>query len=110
VHQCARFASQPKAGQAIAVKNIGRYLLSTKEKGIICTPNDIAIECYADADFAGNWIEDIVGMDKATSRSRTGFVIKYAGMMLTWGSQLQTETAGGVHSVIYSITSSYTDY
>jgi hypothetical protein len=93
VHQCARFASQPKSGHAIAIKNIGRYLLSTKDKGIICMPNNNAIEFYADAAFAGNWNEEIAGMDKATSRSRTGFVIKYAGMMLTWGSQLQKETA-----------------
>jgi hypothetical protein len=93
VHQCARFALHPTAGHAVAVKHIGRYLLSTKDKGIICTPNDNANECYADADFEGNWNEEIADIDKATSQSRTGYVIKYAGMMLTWGLQLQTETA-----------------
>jgi hypothetical protein len=56
VHKCARFAANPKKEHAIAVKHIGRYLLSTKDKGITCTPNDHAIECYADSDFAGNWI------------------------------------------------------
>jgi hypothetical protein len=93
VHQCARFASNPKAGHAVAIKHIGRYLLKTKDKGIVCKPNDKSVECYADSDFAGNWSSDISSEDKASARSRSGFIIKYAGMPLSWGSKLQTETA-----------------
>jgi Reverse transcriptase (RNA-dependent DNA polymerase) len=93
VHQCDRFASNPKKSHGLAVKHIGRYLLDTKDKGITCTPNDDSVECYADADSAGNWHEDIAAMDRATARSGSGYVVKYAGMPLTWGSKLQTETA-----------------
>jgi hypothetical protein len=93
VHQCARFASCPTAGHSIAVKHIGRYLLKTKDMGIICTPTDDSVDCYADADFAGNWNSDIAAMDKATARSRSGYVFKYAGGPVTRGSKLQTETA-----------------
>jgi hypothetical protein len=39
VHQCARFASNPRKVHAVAVKHIGRYLLRTKGKGIQCKPN-----------------------------------------------------------------------
>jgi Reverse transcriptase (RNA-dependent DNA polymerase) len=93
VHQCARFAANPKASYGKAVKNIGRYLLGTKTKGITCKLNNQAIQCYADADFAGNWETQIAAKDRATARSRSGYVIKYAGMPIVWASKLQTEIA-----------------
>jgi hypothetical protein len=34
VHQCACFASSPKYGHGKTVKQIGQYLLATKDKGI----------------------------------------------------------------------------
>ena len=39
-----------------AVTRIGRYLLDTREKGMIYRP-DITrgLECYVDVDFAGGW-------------------------------------------------------
>jgi hypothetical protein len=41
------------------VIQIGRYLLSTKEKGIIYKPNLIrGIEVFVDADFTGGWDPD----------------------------------------------------
>jgi hypothetical protein len=55
VHQCARFASNNGYEHGKAVKHIGSYLLATKDKGIKCLPTDETIECYADADFPGNW-------------------------------------------------------
>ena len=56
VHQCARFQNDPKRPHANAIKRIGRYLLGTRDKGIIFSPNGILthVECYVDADFAGN--------------------------------------------------------
>jgi hypothetical protein len=44
-----------------------------------------------DADFAGNWIKPTAENDPFTARSRTGYVIKYAGCVLLWASKLQTE-------------------
>ncbi len=35
VHQCARHCIDPKVQHTIAVKRIGRYLLATKDKGLI---------------------------------------------------------------------------
>jgi hypothetical protein len=95
VHQCARFSSNPRYEHGKAIKQIGRYLLGTKDKGIECVPTTEGIACYADADFAGNWDIHFASEDKSTSRSRTGYIIKYAGMPITWASRLQTE---GAHS------------
>ena len=56
VHQCARFSERPKRSHAEAVKRIGRYLLATKDKGLIIHPNELRyFECWVDADFSGNW-------------------------------------------------------
>jgi hypothetical protein len=93
VHQAARFQIDPKESHAKAVKRIGRYLLATRDKGYIINPKDPILECYADADFSGNWRRDIAEKDKTTAQSRTGFVILFAGCPLFWGSRLQTEIA-----------------
>ena len=93
VHQCARFQSCPKTSHAKAIKRIARYLLSTRDKGLIIKPRDSLLECYADADFAGNWNRTTAESDASTAHSRTGFTILYAGCPLTWASRLQTEIA-----------------
>ena len=60
VHQCARFQCDPRKPHANAIKRIGRYLLGTRDKGISFNPNGILthLECYVDADFAGNYTKD----------------------------------------------------
>jgi Reverse transcriptase (RNA-dependent DNA polymerase)/GAG-pre-integrase domain len=93
VHQCARFSAAPKVEHTKAVKLIGRYLLGTRTKGIVCRPTDEALGCYADAGFAGEWNPDTAEDDPVTARSRTGFIIMYAGCPLIWSSKLQTEIA-----------------
>lgn len=93
VHQCARFSESPREEHSHAVKLIGRYLKSTKDKGLVCTPNDSSFTCHCDADFAGQWNPMIAEHDGATARSRTGFIIAYSGCPIVWGSRLQTEIA-----------------
>ena len=93
VHQCARFSICPKQSHAEAVRHIGRYLIGTKDKGIILDPKGNSFDCYVDADFCGNWNPDTAEGDSSTSKSRSGYVIKYAGCPIVWQSKLQTETA-----------------
>lgn len=93
VHQCARFSEEPKEEHTRAVKLIGRYLLSTRTQGLIYTPKQKSFECYCDADFSGNWDATIAEFDGSTARSRSGYVIMYAGCPVSWGSRLQTEIA-----------------
>jgi hypothetical protein len=54
MHQCARFSADPKASHASAIKQIGKYLLATKDKGLIMNPKDYSFDCWVDADFVGN--------------------------------------------------------
>ncbi len=54
VHQCARFGVNPMCSHKQAVMRIGRYLLSTCEKGMIYKLDlTKGIEVYVDADFTG---------------------------------------------------------
>ena len=56
VHQCARFCENPRLLHERAVHRIVRYFIETKTNGFIFKPdNNIAIECWVDADFSGNW-------------------------------------------------------
>jgi Reverse transcriptase (RNA-dependent DNA polymerase) len=93
VHQCACFSKSPKIKHMAAVKRIGRYLLATADKGIICQPNNDSITCYADASFAGEWDTTITQHDPNTARSRSGFVVKCANCPIIWSSKLQSEFA-----------------
>ena len=93
VSQVACFMFNPKRSHEIAIKRIGRYLIGTKDKGMIIKPTtNIGIDAYPDADFAGLYgYED--NNDPVCVRSRTGYVITVAGCPIYWSSKLQTETA-----------------
>ena len=93
VHQTARFSNNPKLCHEKAIQRLGRYLLHTKHKGIIYSPDTSkGLECYVDADFAGGWSQSDAE-DAETVMSRTGFVIMYANCPVYWKSSLQTEIA-----------------
>lgn len=88
VSQVARFCANPKKSHARAVIRIARYLQDTKEKGMTIKPNDnLGIDAYVDADFAGTWGSESKGSRDA-ARSRAGFVITFGGVPLTWHSKL----------------------
>jgi hypothetical protein len=92
VHQCARFASNPKQSHANAVKYLCRYLSGTKDKGLIIRPDSSkSFEVHVDCDFAGNWIREDAMNDPSTAKSRTGYIISYGGCPVIWASKLQTE-------------------
>ena len=94
VHQCARFSEQPKENHSRAVKRLIRYLGATRDRGLILQPESPPqFDCYVDADFCGNWDRHTAHLDPITAKSRTGYVIRFAGCPLSWGSRLQTETA-----------------
>jgi len=93
VHQCARFAANPRTCHKHAILRIGRYLMNTKHMGMTMRPNNNPLELWCDAEFCGNGDQLTAGSDRSTSKSRTGFIITYAGCPLTWSSRMQTETA-----------------
>jgi len=90
-HQCACFAADPKQEHGKAVEWLCRYLTGTRDKGLIYRPDkNQSFDVYVDADFAGNWDPDESMDDANTARSRTAYVIMYAGCPILWGSRLQT--------------------
>ena len=91
VHQCARFTFNPRRSHEEAVKHIVRYLIGTQDQGLIINPsNDLSIELFVDADFAGLWaVED--KHDPNSVRSRTGFTIMIGNTPVIWQSKLQSE-------------------
>lgn len=92
-HQCARFTIDPKLSHEKAVGRIVRYLIGTKDRGLIFKPDKSrGLECYADADFAGMWTPDNAD-DPSGLLSRTGYVMYYCGCPIFWQSKLQTEIA-----------------
>jgi hypothetical protein len=93
VHQCARHCANPKIQHTIAVKRIGRYLLATKDKGLIMKPNQEGMVCWVDAAHASVWNSKSAEDDPCTARSRMGYVITYAGCPMHWASKMQTEIA-----------------
>jgi len=93
VHHCARHCANPKIQHTAAVKRVGRYLLGTKDKGLIMRPNQEGMECWVDAAHASEWNNKTASSDPNTARSRMGYVITYAGYPMHWTSKMQTEKA-----------------
>jgi hypothetical protein len=68
-------------------------LILTKDKGLILDPKDHSFDCWVDADFVGNWDRVNANIDPSTAKSRTGYIVSYAGCPISWASKLQTEVA-----------------
>ena len=93
VSQCARFTHSPKRSHEKGIERIGQYLKGTIKEGLIMTPSEnLDIDCYVDADFAGLWpYED--KLDPVCVKSRTGFVLCIADCPIIWLSKLQDTVA-----------------
>ena len=84
----------PKESHAKAIRWLGRYLKSTKDKGLIMKPdNSKELEVFVDADFSRNWDKKDALDNRDTARSRHGYIISYKGCPIIWKSQMQTEIA-----------------
>ena len=92
VHEAARFTICPKLIHERAVYRIGKYLQGAANKGIMFKPNKDGLECFVNADFAGDWNQADSNNAEAVM-SCTGYVITYAGCPFFWCSKLQTEIA-----------------
>ncbi|KAI2491170.1 G-protein coupled peptide receptor [Fragilaria crotonensis] len=94
VHQGARFVSNPRLQHGKALKWLGRYLVGSRDKGMIYSPaTNQSFDVYVDASFTGDWDPEYADWDPDTARSRTGYVILYASCPVIWASKLQSEIA-----------------
>ena len=75
----------------VAVRQIGKYLIGTTDKGTISKPdNTKGLECYVDVAFAAGWQQ--ADTDNTENfLSKIGYVIYYTDCQLLWKSKLQTE-------------------
>jgi hypothetical protein len=79
-HQCARFSEETRASHEDAGVWLCKYLLATKDDGIIYLRSQtgaVAIEVYADAGFCGSWNKATAPQGISTSKSPTGYSISY---------------------------------
>jgi len=94
VHQIARFSSDPREPHGEAVLYLVRYLVKTCNLGIRFKPDPSkGFECYCNANFSGNWNKSLALLDPATSKSRSGWIIFFAGCPSIWASKLQSQVA-----------------
>ena len=105
VHQCARYSSNPKESHSAAVRYIVRYLMNTRDKGLILRPNGHSFVCYVDADFQGGWDINTAAEDSTTAKSRTAYIIMYGGCPIVWASKMQTDIALSTTESEYSALS-----
>jgi len=83
----------PKRSHEVALKRIARYLKGTAERGMIIKPSqNLRLDLYADADFAGLWGSES-GTDSTSVKSHTGNLITLGETPIVWMSKLQTEIA-----------------
>ncbi len=77
----------------LAVKRIARYLLATKDCGLILHPTaDFKLDMFVDADFAGMYHHEH-SSQRENELSRSGYIITHCGCPIHWASKLQTEVA-----------------
>jgi Reverse transcriptase (RNA-dependent DNA polymerase)/GAG-pre-integrase domain len=108
VHQCARYSSNPKESHSAAVRYIVRYLMTTRDKGLILKPNCHSFVCYVDADFQGGWDIKTASEDSTTAKSRTAYIVMYGGCPIVWASKMQTDIALSTTESEYSALSEAT--
>jgi hypothetical protein len=106
VSSAARFTHNPKRSHEEALRYIGRYLKGTMNEGLTLRPSDdLDIDCYVDADFAGLWPHENK-LDPSCVKSRTGFAICVANCPVIWSSKLQGDIATSTMEAEYSALSS----
>jgi hypothetical protein len=94
VHQLAKYSSNPREPHGEALLYLIRYLKLTRDVGLRFSPKpDHGFACYADADFAGNWNRALAPHDPSTAKSRSGWIVFYAGCPVIWASKLQSMVA-----------------
>lgn len=99
VSQVSRFLNEPAQQHWTAAKRVLRYLIGTKDLGIIIkNDKELLLRGWSDADWAGD-VED--------RRSTTGYLFTLAGAPVAWKSKKQPTVAlSSCESELMAITES----
>jgi len=93
-HQVAKYSSNPRQSHGEAILYLVSYLKKTRDIGLKFTPDPTkGFECYCDSDFSGLWNKEFVPVDPSTAKSRSGWIIFYAGCPISWASKIQSQVA-----------------
>jgi len=93
-HQIAKYSSDQRQSHGEAILYLVRYLKKMRDLGLKFKPDPKkGFECYCDADFSGNWNKAFAPVDLITAKSRSGWIIFYAGYPVSWASKLQSQVA-----------------
>lgn len=94
VHAIAKFVSNPRKEHGEAVMYLCMYLNKTRDIGLKFKPDPSkGFEDYCDADFIGQYDREYSAVDPSTAKSRSGWIVFYAGCPIIWASKLQTQVA-----------------
>jgi hypothetical protein len=79
-HQIAKYLSDCRQSHGEAILYLVCYLKKTQDQGLKFKPDPKkGFKCYCDADFSGNWNREFAPVDPSTTKSRSGWIIFYAG-------------------------------
>jgi hypothetical protein len=93
-HQIAKYLLDPRQSHGKAILYLVHYLKKTRDLGLKFKPDPKkGFECYCDANFSGNWNKAFTSVDPSTAKSRSGWIIFYAGCPISWASKLQSQVA-----------------
>jgi len=91
-HQTAKYSSDPRTSHGEAVLYLIHYLKKTSDLGPHFKPDpNKDFECYCNADCSGLCNRAFTPVDPSTSKSRSGWIIFYAGCPISWASKLQSQ-------------------
>ena len=91
-HQIAKYLSDPRQSHGEAILYLVRYLKKTHDLGLKFKPDPKkGFECYSDTDFSGNWIKEFAPVDPSIAKSRSRWIIFYAGCPVSRASTLESQ-------------------
>ncbi|KAL7481891.1 hypothetical protein ACHAW6_007563, partial [Cyclotella cf. meneghiniana] len=82
-HQVAKYSSCPKQEHGEAILYIVRYLKHTRDVGLKFKPDP----------SKGNWNHEFAKTDPSTEKSRSGWIVFYAGCPVIFASRIQSQVA-----------------
>jgi hypothetical protein len=79
-HQITKYLLDPRQSHGKAIFYLVHYLKKMRNHGLKFKPDSKkGFECYCDTNFSGNWNKAFASVDPSTAKSRSGWIIFYAG-------------------------------
>jgi hypothetical protein len=94
MHQIAKYSSDLRQTHKEAILYLVCDLKKMCNLGLKFMPDSKkSFECHCDVDFSGNWNKEFTPIDLITAKSRSGWIIFYAGCPISWASKHLSQVA-----------------